>query len=464
MNVDHYEILEVAKTASDAEIKKSFRRLALKYHPDKNKDTNAEDKFKQINDSYTVLMDPQRRAEFDRTYVPRTSHKQSFTPNAAKKPSAYEEYERARRQYEEFKRRQEQEKKAREEARQKQAADWGDKWSSSDSFYHYSRYTRTSPVFEPEFEPSSRTKTPYSFASGEKTYTGPTPNVKTEKPRKWTSQTQDTRTSADFAEMLREFNIPQFNFSAPKPSPSETRFASHGTPDDPIILDTGTQDDPIVVDDQPSRSKSPKKPKQRFWKPAPDTRFKNRTTLEEQGENQQSTAHKANVEDVEDSFRIHVENVPPFTQTTGNFDMSEMGESLGVETEMNVDREDEHVEPVVEPLLSLADLRCNQDELAHISPPVVPQFHLTTQDHLRAQMADYMVQAFNYQHLVARYTQTRQEANAQHIGQITANPANMNVYRQSLEYDRLLNTAHTQFLETYRSVLDQYELELSKYV
>lgn len=63
---DYYEILEVDKSASDEDIKKAFRKLAIKYHPDKNQgDKVAEEKFKEINEAYQVLSDPQKRAQYD---------------------------------------------------------------------------------------------------------------------------------------------------------------------------------------------------------------------------------------------------------------------------------------------------------------------------------------------------------------------------------------------------------------
>jgi molecular chaperone DnaJ len=64
---DYYQILGVAKGASDAEIKKAFRQLAMKYHPDRNPDNKAsEEKFKEINEAYSCLIDPQKRANYDR--------------------------------------------------------------------------------------------------------------------------------------------------------------------------------------------------------------------------------------------------------------------------------------------------------------------------------------------------------------------------------------------------------------
>jgi molecular chaperone DnaJ len=64
---DFYAILEVAKTASDEEIKKSYRKLAMTYHPDRNNGSkDAEERFKQITEAYDVLRDPQKRAAYDR--------------------------------------------------------------------------------------------------------------------------------------------------------------------------------------------------------------------------------------------------------------------------------------------------------------------------------------------------------------------------------------------------------------
>lgn len=63
---DYYEILGVSKNASEKEIKKAFRKLAAKYHPDKNKgDTGAEEKFKELNEANEVLSNAEKRAKYD---------------------------------------------------------------------------------------------------------------------------------------------------------------------------------------------------------------------------------------------------------------------------------------------------------------------------------------------------------------------------------------------------------------
>ena len=64
--MDYYELLGVTRTASAEEIKSSYRKLALKFHPDRNKEEGAAEKFAQINEAYAVLSDTEKRAHYDR--------------------------------------------------------------------------------------------------------------------------------------------------------------------------------------------------------------------------------------------------------------------------------------------------------------------------------------------------------------------------------------------------------------
>src|SRR5215213_6552337 len=63
----YYETLEVERSADESKLKAAFRKLAMKWHPDKNPgDASAEKKFKEINEAYEFLKDPQKRAAYDR--------------------------------------------------------------------------------------------------------------------------------------------------------------------------------------------------------------------------------------------------------------------------------------------------------------------------------------------------------------------------------------------------------------
>lgn len=63
---DYYEVLGVSKDASKDDLKRAYRELALKYHPDRNKSPGAEEKFKQLSEAYAVLSDDEKRAQYDR--------------------------------------------------------------------------------------------------------------------------------------------------------------------------------------------------------------------------------------------------------------------------------------------------------------------------------------------------------------------------------------------------------------
>jgi len=62
---DYYDILGVSKTATDADLKKAYRKLALEWHPDRNKSTDAETRFKEINEAYQVLSDSRKKQAYD---------------------------------------------------------------------------------------------------------------------------------------------------------------------------------------------------------------------------------------------------------------------------------------------------------------------------------------------------------------------------------------------------------------
>ena len=66
MGKDYYEILGIQRDASDDAVKKAYRKMALKYHPDKNKEPDADEKFKEVAEAFEVLSDPQKREVFDR--------------------------------------------------------------------------------------------------------------------------------------------------------------------------------------------------------------------------------------------------------------------------------------------------------------------------------------------------------------------------------------------------------------
>jgi len=66
---DYYAILKVSPTADVKEIKKSFRKLAMQFHPDKNKEEGAQEKFQELSEAYSILGDAEKRAEYDELYM-----------------------------------------------------------------------------------------------------------------------------------------------------------------------------------------------------------------------------------------------------------------------------------------------------------------------------------------------------------------------------------------------------------
>ena len=67
---DYYEILGVDKKADEATIKKAYRKLAKKYHPDTNPDNKSEEKFKEIGEAYEVLSDKEKRSKYRARVIP----------------------------------------------------------------------------------------------------------------------------------------------------------------------------------------------------------------------------------------------------------------------------------------------------------------------------------------------------------------------------------------------------------
>lgn len=65
MGKDYYKVLGVSSDSNEDEIKRAYRKMALKFHPDKNSEADAEDKFKEIAEAYEILTDPKKRSIYD---------------------------------------------------------------------------------------------------------------------------------------------------------------------------------------------------------------------------------------------------------------------------------------------------------------------------------------------------------------------------------------------------------------
>src|SRR5680860_583128 len=63
---DYYAVLEITRTSTSVEVKSAYRKMARKYHPDINREDHAEERFKEVNEAYEVLSNPERRAAYDR--------------------------------------------------------------------------------------------------------------------------------------------------------------------------------------------------------------------------------------------------------------------------------------------------------------------------------------------------------------------------------------------------------------
>ncbi|KNH00550.1 DnaJ domain [Perkinsela sp. CCAP 1560/4] len=86
---DYYKILSVSRTATDKQIKKAYRKLSWQYHPDKNKEKNAQEKYKEINEAYNTLSDKEKRKEYDLILKTPTRNAPPFSTTSGGRNGAY---------------------------------------------------------------------------------------------------------------------------------------------------------------------------------------------------------------------------------------------------------------------------------------------------------------------------------------------------------------------------------------
>lgn len=95
---NYYEILGISSTATKDEIKKAYRKLALQYHPDKNKSSDAHERFIEINEAYLILYDDEARAKYDREFKAYrqkepTTEKEKQTDTKKETENAFEDFD-----------------------------------------------------------------------------------------------------------------------------------------------------------------------------------------------------------------------------------------------------------------------------------------------------------------------------------------------------------------------------------
>merc|ERR1712048_846158 len=89
---DYYSMLKVAPTASVHEIKKSFRKLAMKYHPDKNKEDYAQEVFQELSEAYSILSDSEKRRDYDELFLDEDELAAQYADSSEdKKPASSDE-------------------------------------------------------------------------------------------------------------------------------------------------------------------------------------------------------------------------------------------------------------------------------------------------------------------------------------------------------------------------------------